>query len=99
MVATRITILSHKIKDKRWDAFTDAFARLNTATLVPISIDTLERALKNAGVFSPDDLPKLLSFTDGQKYLCMSFIGDVFGQTITFSGSDKPFKVKDPAIQ
>ena len=93
----KITLLAHKLADGNWEAFTDAFRRLNTSTEVEIHVDTLQKALRKAKVRRPEDLPKLIDKTDGKKYLLMTFEVVEGVQTLVFGGSDEPFKVKDPS--
>ena len=95
---TKITLLAHKIREGRWDAFTDAYRRLNTATTVPIEVRTLNKALKRAGVRRREDLPNLLKFTEKKKYLCISFDITARGQFILFSGSNIPHRIEDPPL-
>lgn len=94
---TKITILAEKISGGRWDVFTDAFNRLNTATPVPIEQKTLNKALKAASVRNPEQLPNLLKTTEAKKYLCICFDLTEHGQRLSFCGSDVPHKIKDPS--
>lgn len=92
----QITILADKIRQARWDAFADAFFRLNMATPVEIEVETLNRALKEAGVENPKELPKLLELVGDNKYLCMTFDIVEENQRITFTGTNTPMKIKAP---
>ena len=94
----KITLPIHKIRECRWDAFTSAYRRLNTATSVPIEVKTLDKALKRAGVKKREDLPNLLKFTNKKKFLCMSFDITEKGQLILFSGSNIPHRIKEPPL-
>ena len=93
----KITLHAEEVRGCRWDLFTKAYHRLNTATPEEIYIDTLDAALKKAGVNGPGDLKKLLSYTDGKKYLCICFEMTDKGQLITFEGSDAVHKIQEPS--
>ena len=94
----KITLPIHKIEECRWDAFTAAYRRLNTATSVPIEVKTLNKALKRAGVKKREDLPNLLKLIGKKKFLCISFDISEKGQLILFSGSNIPHRIEDPPL-